>query len=188
MDLYHLALFVHIVTLIVAVAATTGVKLAAARRVRARTIGEALEWHQLMMSSSKLFPICLALFVITGSYMLSRAQVVVWTAGFAVAGLVGVAWLLGSGAFLSVKANALKQVLEGMAKAGPDKPAPKLIPPPVVVALPVVNTGVALGVVFDMVTKPSVPLALGAVVLGAVLGAAPALRRPKPIATAARAS
>jgi hypothetical protein len=50
--------------------------------------------------------------------------------------------------------------------------------------LPLVNTGVALGVVFDMVTKPSsVPVSLGVIALGlapAVLG------RPKRSAPAGR--
>jgi hypothetical protein len=68
-----------------------------------------------------------------------------------------------------------------MARNGADQPAPSLTPPPLVAALPVINTGIALAVVFDMVTKPaSVPLALAIVVLGILATVPVALRRPAP--------
>jgi len=178
MDRYHVALFLHIVTLIVAASTTAVTKLAVVRRIRARTIGEVIEWHTILMSASKIFPICLAAFVITGSYMLSVANVHAWTTGFVIAGFTGVAWLLASGIYLSMKAKALKSVLENMAKAGVDRPAPKLFPPPLVAALPAVNTGVALAVVFDMATKPaSVSVALLIIALGVVVSAASSMRR-----------
>jgi hypothetical protein len=47
------------------------------------------------------------------------------------------------------------------------------------VALPLINTGISLAVVFDMVTKPAgIPVALSVVVIGAALGAAKGMRRP----------
>lgn len=190
MDRYHIALFLHLLTLIVAVSTTAITKLAASRRMHARTIGEALEWHTVLMSASKTFPACLAAFVITGSYMLSVANAHVWTTGFVVAGFAGVALLLASGIYLSLKGRALTGVLENMAKAGLDRPAPKLVPPPLVAILPVANTGIALAVAFDMTTKPaSVPVALLVIAIGAGLGAMWAIRRrpapaPKPVAIA----
>ena len=178
MDRYHIALFLHLLTLIVAASTTAVTKLAASRRVRARTVGESLEWHNVLLSASKTFPICLAAFVITGSYMLSVANDHVWTTGFVVAGFVGVGLLLASGIYLSMKGKAFKVVLEDMAKAGADRPAPKLVPPPLVVMLPVVNTGVALAVAFDMTVKPtSITMALLVVALGGLVGAASAMRR-----------
>jgi hypothetical protein len=187
MDLYHIILFVHILTLIVAASVTAVTKLAVTRRARARTVGEVLEWHVVMMSAAKMFPMCLVAFVITGSYMLSVSRVSVWSTGFVVAGLVGVALLLVSGVFLGTKAKALRAMLEEMSKKGADQPAPKLVPPPLIAALPVVNTGIALSVAFDMVTKPaSVPAALSVVAIGIVLGATVGMRRPAPAAESAR--
>src|SRR4051812_37595220 len=107
MDRYHIALFIHIVALIVAASATAVTKLAVGRRARARTVGEVLDWHTVLMSASKVFPVCLAAFVITGFYMLSVTHVGVWSTGFVVAGLAGVLLLLVSGVFLSTKAKAL---------------------------------------------------------------------------------
>jgi hypothetical protein len=183
MDLYHIVLFVHILTLVVAASTTAVVKLAVSRRAKARTVGEVLDWHNLLMSSSKVFPICLAAFVITGSYMLSVVKIHVWSTGFVVAGLVGVVLLLSSGVFLATKGKALKQMLDGLAKNGLDQPAPKLVPPPFVAALPVINTTLALSVAFVMVTKPtSIPVALSVLAVGIALGATSALRgSPAPV-------
>lgn len=177
MDLYHIVLFLHIVMLLVATGATVVAKIAVGRRFRARTVVEALEWHNVLISASRFFPISLAAFVITGWYMVSMVGAQAWRNGFIVAGLVGVTLLLASGTYLGVKGKALKQVLERLTSEAPDRPAPSLIPPTLVALLPMINTGVALSVAFDMVTKPvSIPIALGIVALGAVVGAALALR------------
>jgi hypothetical protein len=183
MDLYHIALYLHIVAVIVASGATTVTKLAASRRARARTVAEALDWHNVLMSASKAFPIVLAVFVLTGAFMLSRGQSSVWGSGFVVAGLAGVLLLFASGIYLALKGKALGGFLQSVAAKGLDQPAPRLAPPPMVAALPAINTGIALAVVFDMVTKPvSVPVALGIVALGIVLSAGLGMRRPAPAA------
>ena len=65
MDRYHFALFFHLVALIVAAGATAITKLAAGRRARARTVAEMLEWHDVLISAARVFPLCLATFVIT---------------------------------------------------------------------------------------------------------------------------
>jgi hypothetical protein len=185
MDRFHIALFLHIVALVVASSAAAVTKLAAGRRARARTLREAIDWHTVLTSTAKLFPVCLAVFVITGSYMLSFGSAQVWTAGYVVAGLVGVALLLASGVFLAIKGKALADVLERLAASGADNAPPPLAPPPLVVALPVINTGIALAVVFDMVTKPtSVAIALGVVALGIALPAAMTMR-PQQVSTSA---
>ena len=43
MDAYHIALFIHIVTLVVAASATAITKFAVKRRIRARSVRETLE-------------------------------------------------------------------------------------------------------------------------------------------------
>jgi len=181
MDAYHIALFVHLVTLIVAASATAITKLAVGRRIRARTAREALEWHDVLISASKAFPICLLLFFVSGAYMVGVLGARAWSSGFVVSGLVGVSMLLGSGIFLGVKAKGLRHVLQNIVNVSPEALAPRLAPPPLVALLPVVNTGIALAVVFDMVTKPaSVLVALGVIAFGVVASGALALRRPRP--------
>jgi len=110
--------------------------------------------------------------------MLSLVHVSMKT-GFVVAGLVGVVLLLASGLYLAGKGKALAFVLEEISAQGPDQPAPKFAPPPLVMMLPTVNTGIALSVAFAMVLKPvSIPIALAIVAAGIVLGALAAPRRP----------
>ena len=189
MDSYHIALFVHLLTLIVAASVTAVTKLAAGRRQRARTIGEVLEWHDILMSAARLFPICLVFFIASGAYMLGVSHAPVWTSAYVVAGLAGVVLLFASGAFLGAKGRAFRAVLAGMASHGADRPAPRMAPPVLVATLPTVNTGIALAVVFDMVTKPaSFPVALGVVALGIGLGAIGIARRPMPQVEQARAA
>jgi hypothetical protein len=182
MDLYPIAKYVHLVALFVAAGVTAVTKLAAGRRMRARTVGEALDWHNVLLSAAKLFPICLLVLAITGGYMLSVLHVPMST-GFIVAGVFGIVWLLASGAFLGIKGGAVRRALEGMAAKGADQPVPKMAPPAAVVLLPTLNTGVALGVALDMVAKPaSISIALGIVAVGAVLGALAAPKRPASMA------
>jgi hypothetical protein len=186
MDLYHIALYVHILAVIVASGATAITKLAAARRARARTAADALDWHNVLTSASKTFPIVLAVFVLTGAFMLSRGQSDVWGSGFVVAGLAGVVLLFASGTYLGLKGKALGGFLQSVAAKGADQPAPRLVPPPMIAALPAINTGIALAVAFDMVTKPaSIPVALGVVALGIVISGAlvaRGARRAAPVA------
>ncbi|PYP77223.1 MAG: hypothetical protein DMD35_15870 [Gemmatimonadetes bacterium] len=182
MDLYPLAKYAHLVALFVAAGVTAVTKLAAGRRMRARTVGEALDWHNTLMSAAKLFPICLLVLAITGGYMLSVVHVSM-SSGFVVAGVLAIVWLFASGAFLGIKGGALKRALEGMAAKGADQPVPKMAPPAAVVLLPTINTGVALAVALDMVAKPtSIPIALGIVAVGVVLGALSAPKRPAAMA------
>jgi hypothetical protein len=186
MDLYPLAKYVHLVALFVAAGVTAVTKLAAGRRMRARTVGEALDWHNTLLSAAKLFPICLVVLAITGGYMLSVLHVSPGS-GFIVAGILGVVWLFASGAFLGIKGGAVRRALEGMAANGADQPVPKMAPPAAVVVLPTLNTGVALAVALDMVAKPtSIPIALGIIAVGAVLGAFAAPRIPRAAAAQAQ--
>jgi hypothetical protein len=184
MELYPIAKYLHLVALFVAAGVTALTKLAAGRRMRARTVGEALEWHSTLLSTAKLFPICLLVLALTGGYMLSAIHVSMST-GFVVAGVFAIVWLFASGAFLGIKGGGLRRVLEEIAAKGADQPAPKLVPPAAIVMLPTINTGVALAVALDMVAKPtSIPIALGIVAVGAVLGALAAPKRPSAVLAA----
>lgn len=188
MDFYHVILFLHVFTLLVAAGATSVTKLAMDRRNRAHTVREVLDWHGVAMSAAKAFPLCLLGFVVTGGYMIGASHIS-WKTGFIVAGLVGVLLLLVSGVFLATRGKAVTRFLEGLVARGGDQPAPRLAMPPLVVALPFINTSIALSVAFDMVTKPtSIPVAMSILAIGIALGAAIGLRRPSPVVETSRAA
>lgn len=177
MDPYHIALFIHIVTLVVAASVTAIVKLAATRRIRARTVSEALEWHDMLSSAAKLFPACLVSFTATGFYMLRFTGGAHLTVAYVDAGLLGVVLLLASGTYLGIKGAGLKRILEEAVLRDPEAAPPRVIPPAAVRFLPAINSGLALGVVFDMVTKPaSIALSLGLVLLSGAVGMMLAVR------------
>jgi hypothetical protein len=122
--------------------------------------------------------------------MLSRFQPDVWRSGFVTAGIVGSVLLFASGTYLGMKGKALGAMLQQIAAAkGLDAPAPKVVPPALITALPGINTMIAMAVAFDMTIKPpSVMASLGVIGLGIAIGAALGLRRPVPAAERAVAS
>ena len=179
MDLYHITLYLHIVTLLVAAALTAVTKLAVGRRMRARTVGEVLDWHGVLMSSAKLFPICLVAFVVTGSYMVSvnSRGVVDWVRRRRT-GRRRVAACQRDVSRRS-RAKHSARCWRTWRRMGPTNPRPSSCRRRFVAALPMINTVIALAVAFDMVTKPvSIPVALGVVAIGIVIGAVLGMRRP----------
>jgi hypothetical protein len=181
MDLYHFALFLHLLTLIVAAAVTAITKVAAGRRAAARTVDEMLEWHRVLTSASTLYPVCLAAFTVTGAYMLVVAHMNAWASGFVIAGLTGVILLHASGIPLGVAGKKLQRILEALAETGGTQSPPRLAAPFLITALPMINTGLALAIVYDMVMKPTVPVALGVLAAGMALGALRARRGQQPV-------
>lgn len=187
MDSYRIALFLHLLALVVAAGASAVTKLAAGRRARARTVGEMLDWHGVIASTSRLFPLCIAVFLVTGSYMLVVARVHAWSAGFVVAGVLGIVVLLINSIFLARQGIALRRMLEGLAAQGAEQPAPRLTPTPFIAALPAVNSTLAIAIVFVMVAKPaSVPVSLAILAAGVVIGAAMAAQGRSPHRATAR--
>jgi hypothetical protein len=141
------------------------------------------------MSAARVFPICLVFFIASGAYMLGVTHAPVWTSAYVVAGIAGVLLLFASGGFLGARGRAFRAVLAGMASHGADRSMPRMVPPALVSTLPAVNTGSAIAVVFDMVTKPtSLTTALGVIAFGIAIGAVGLARRPAPPLEQARAA
>jgi hypothetical protein len=127
-------------------------------------VTEALEWHEVLVSTSKLFPISLASFLLTGAYMVSVLGTRAWSSGFTIAGLVGVTLLLGSAPYPGVKAKELRQLLQNVASKDANAAPPRLVPQRLATMLPVINTGIAIALVYDMTVKPaSIALALAVI-------------------------
>ena len=180
MDGYHVALFLHFCALISAIAATSVIHIGTVRRDRARTLAEALEWHNTAMATSKTFPIAVATLVLSGSYMLRGSAL--WSSGFVVAGLTGVGMLLLLGMVLSIKGRAMKQRIEQAIRDEGPSQAPTIPRDPVVGILQNIPVGIVLAVMFDMTTKPSVGSSLGVIGLGVAVGAVVgSLLRPTPV-------
>lgn len=188
MDWYHVALFVHFIALVIAIAAASRVEFFFERRSKASTVRETLEWHRRLMATAKAFPIALVLLVLSGSYMVSTGTAQTWSAGFVTAGFTGVVLLLASGNFLSMKGRALARRLEQRIAGGEGENAPALPPALLPATLLRANFAIVVAVVFDMTLKPTIADALGVLALAvaaAVVGSAVAFSRRKASATTA---
>ncbi len=159
---YQVALFIHFLALLAAVAAATLVHFTDGRRARARTVQEMLEWHNLLQASAKVFPVSIVLLVLSGSYMIVAGALRAWSSGFVIGGLTGVVILLITGGTLAAKGRAMKGQLEQLVAQGRGGEAPDFPPNRALALLQRVPDGVVLGVIFDMVAKPSLGVALSA--------------------------
>ena len=170
MDRFYLALFVHVLGFALAAGVTALVKFSLGRRNRARSVGEMLEWHTLLMRSAGFFPIALVILVLSGGYMV-RVSHMAWSTPFVIAGLVAVGILLLGGILLGVAGRAFQKQLEALAASGthqlPPRPEPWFAP-----IVSYANAGLVAGVVFDMATRQtSLATAITALVIGFILGA-----------------
>jgi len=168
MDGYHLALFIHLLALMAAVAASALVHLADARRARAATPRDALAWHALAGSAARTFPIALLLLAATGAVMVETSEGLEWAAGWVATGLLGVVALLASGGVIAVRSRREARELARLAASDSARGAPP--PDAVVETLSWVNTGLAVAVILVMSTKPPLVESLVALAVGAAGG------------------
>jgi hypothetical protein len=169
MTSYQFALFLHLLALMAATAASAIVHFAAGRRAATHSLREALEWGTLMGSASRIFPVAVLTLVATGSYMVAgRWQ---WNVGWIVAGLLGSVTLFVSGAVIGKRsAAAARAQVHRLQVAGRDL-ANDAPPDRVASLLSEANTGIAIAVVVVMTLKPGLVASLAVLAIGAAAGA-----------------
>lgn len=168
---YHIALFVHLVALLAAAATSSVVHLAAGRARNAGTVAEIQQWQGLAGRTARNFPIATLTLFASGVLMVSVQPAWSWHAGWVVAGIVGVAYLLAAGAVLGIRGARAGATLAGLG-AGDLEPARSALRDPVAAALSWVNTGVALAVVYTMAAKPGLVASGAALLIGGMAGLA----------------
>lgn len=173
MPTYEIVLFVHLLALLAATAATAIVKLAAKRSAAATSLRASMEWGRLLATTSRVFPIAVVTLVATGSYMAASRWG--WRQGWIEAGFLGSFILLASGGFLgrrgAIRARANAARLQAAARDLPNDAAPDRL----TAALSQANTGLALAIACVMTVKPHLAASLTLLVVGALLGAMPTL-------------
>jgi hypothetical protein len=175
MDGYHIALYIHLLALVGAACASSLVHFAEARRGRATTPGEALEWHRLVGVTSRTFPIVIVLLLATGAYMVSAAGNTLWAAGWVKTGVTVAVLLFVVGGVIGGRAKRMSVALAQIASTDP---AASEFPKDdrVIHALSWLNSGMAVGVVGAMAIKPDVVGSAAIVVVAALLGVGISLR------------
>jgi hypothetical protein len=168
MNRYDIALFLHLLALLAAIAASSIVHVSMAKLRAARTGGEGLQWLGLAHAFSRVFPLALAVLVGTGAWMVHGRWS--WSAGFVVAGLAGAAFLAVAGGV--VEGGRARKLTAALARdpGAPLDHASSLVRDPVLWSVSWGNTGVALAVVLTMVAKPSLAASFAMLAVGLAAG------------------
>jgi hypothetical protein len=166
MHSYSIVLFIHLLALLLAFGASSLVHYAMVRMRDAESAGDALSWLGLCHRASRAFPVALVTLVASGAWLVHKAWT--WHAGFVDAGLVGAVLLLVLGG--AVEGGRARKIAAALA-ADPGGAVGEVVRDPLLWAVNWANTGIALGVVFAMVTKPAAGGSFAAVAVGLAAGA-----------------
>jgi hypothetical protein len=166
---YHIALFIHICGLLVAIGAV-GMSLLAMTRVRAaRTGADALPWLAIDKVVARAFPVAILMLFASGAYMVHRAWS--WNTGWIDVGIAGLVFLgLIGDRVQGVRSRVISRALTE--HPGPiDAATAPLLRDRVWWTATGVNTALALGVVYAMVSKLSLAGSIASVLIGVAIGA-----------------
>jgi hypothetical protein len=187
-DGYHLALFVHLCALLVAISLATLVHFAEVRMRAARTLGELRQWGAIPRSIGKYFPLATLTLVASGAYMVQ--SVWTWHEGWIIAALVGVVLLLAGGVVMGSRGSALGRTLAGDPHAPVSAATARLVRDPLARSASYGNTALSIGIVFIMVNKPPLLGALVSLAIAIFFGvvAAHLIWRGAPVGAGAEAA
>jgi hypothetical protein len=172
---YGLVLFLHLAALLAAIGTAGVAHFAESRLGAAGTVAAARPWATLVNRVAPVFPLALLVLLASGAYLVHRAWT--WEAGWIEGALVGVFLLFVNGAGVVGRRN---RMIARALRAVPDGPLSDALPQLARRQLGGLaswaNTGLAIGVVFVMTTKPGLPGSLTALAVSAALGLVAGLR------------
>ena len=186
MDTYHVVLYLHLLSLLLAFVAAGIVSACLFGLRRARTLAEAGPWGMLAGKIARAFPVAILGLFVTGAYMTS--DVWSWSTGWIAVSIGGLALIALQGPLLAEpRKKALQQALVANGPGPLGDEARRMTRDPVLWMVAFSNPAIALGVVWSMTQKPGTAGAIAAIVVAYVVGAAVALyfARAAPAAEAA---
>jgi hypothetical protein len=171
MNAYSIALYVHLLSLMLAVVISSLTTHAALRLRKAQSAGEAQQWGGFIARIVPGFSIATLGLILSGAYMTQSAWS--WSRPWLVAALVGFAAIIVLGAGVSGgRGRALKRELQA---AGFSPRAQRLLRDPVEWSARMIEHMLGLAVVFLMTAKPAAVGSVAALVVAVVLGAVAAV-------------
>jgi hypothetical protein len=178
MNGYAVALFLHLLSVLLAAVAASLTTFAAVRVRGAGSAEEAAQWLVVSEKAVRAFPLAVLGLLITGTYMTHQRWA--WSVPWIDAALVGLALLvvLGTGVQRS-RAVALKREL---ASSGMSPRAQRLLRDPVAWTAKMIEIMLVISVMFVMTVKPTAAECVASIVVAVgvgVLGAVPIWRAPQ---------
>lgn len=177
MSAYSIALFLHLLFLLAAVAATALAGFVALQLRNADGAGEARTWGAFLPRIAWVFPVASAGLLFTGAYMVWGTWK--WSTPWVVAGIVGLAMIILLGAGIQGARGRMAEA--ELRAAGLSARARRLLRDPIAWSAKVTTWSLTVAVTFVMTAKPAAAgctVALAAAVIGGVLLAAPFWRAP----------
>jgi hypothetical protein len=171
---YRLVLFLHLCALLGAIGTSALVHFAEFQLRTAASVAAVGTWASLIEKGAKVFPVALLVLLGSGAYLVGGGWT--WGSGWVDAGLVGVGVLFVVGAgVVGGRSRALRRELANTADGAVTAPLARIAREHVGGVASWTNTGVALGIVFVMTTKPALAGSLVALAVAAGPGALVAL-------------
>jgi hypothetical protein len=187
MDAYHVVLYVHICSLLLAIAAAGALVTCLFGLRASRTLAEAAPWGMTAGKVGRLFPVAILGLFGSGAYMTSHFWS--WSTGWIVAGIVGLVVLAVQGPGVGERTG--KQLEHALKANGPGDlgaDARRMCLHPGLWVTEFSAIGLVLGIVWNMTEKPGTWGAVAAEVIGYAVGAAVALAVTRSNATATSAA
>ncbi len=179
---YPIALFAHLLSLLLAVVGASLASYAALRLRAAATVDEATQWLVLSVKVVRVFPVASAGLLASGAYM--SQSIAGWSEPWVVASLIGLGVIIVLGAGIEgSRVRALRRELRGTGMSGR---ARRLLRDPVAWSARLATLTLVVAVVFIMTDKPAAATCAAALLAAAILGvlaavpfwSAPAAARP----------
>ncbi len=174
MDAYHVALYLHLLSLVVLVGGITLVSVCYLRLRAAASLIDATPWARLADQAGWLFPPAILGLLATGAYLTNDTWT--WGTPWIATSIAGLALVTLQGPLVAgPRARALKHALDEN-QAGPlGVRARQLARDRTLWVVIFANPGIVLGITWNMSVKPGTAGAVAAVLAGYAVGAAAAL-------------
>jgi hypothetical protein len=184
MDSYDIALYVHLLCLLLATAATTLAGFAGLQLRSAAAAAEVARWGMFISKVVKAFPVAVLGLLASGAYMTQDRWS--WSTPWIDASIAGLALIvaLGSG----VEARRGRELRDEIRSSGLSPRARRLLRDPIAWSAKGATIALMLGVVFAMTTKPGTAGAVTTIIVAlaaGVLAAIPFWRQAPVVAEAA---
>jgi hypothetical protein len=174
LDKYHVALYIHFVSLLIGIGAASVLTVCAFQLRAARTLADAAPWGRVAAKVGRLFPIAILGLFGSGAYMTS--DVWTWDTGWIEVGIAALVVLAIQGPLVAERSG--KKVAQALMANGPGDLRGDALRKTRYLPLwwaEMSAIGLVLGIVWNMTTKAGLGSSIAAAVGGYAIGVALAL-------------